>query len=154
MRVIDEDGKQLGILSLEEALNTARDKDLDLVEINPDSDPPIAKLTDWGKYNYQKIKQLKKNKKASKVAELKQIRLGLKIGEHDLQIKLDKTRKFIDNKHKVKFMIMYKGREQAHKEIGFNLANKIIEDLGDKVIVDQTPALAGRQLSFVVRGVN
>ncbi len=154
MRVIDEDGKQLGVLSLEEALTVAREKELDLVEINPDSNPPIAKLTDWGKYNYQKIKQLKKNKKASKVAELKQIRLGLKIGEHDLQIKLDKTRKFIENKHKVKFMIMYKGREQAHKEIGFNLANKIIEDLGDKIVVDQAPALAGRQLSFVVRGVN
>ena len=154
MRVIDEDGKQLGVLSLEEALAAAREKELDLVEINPDSNPPIAKLTDWGKYNYQKIKQLKKNKKASKVAELKQIRLGLKIGEHDLQIKLDKTRKFIENKHKVKFMIMYKGREQAHKEIGFNLANKIIEDLGDKIVIDQAPALAGRQLSFVVRGVN
>ena len=154
MRVIDEDGKQLGVLSLEEALAAAREKELDLVEINPDSNPPIAKLTDWGKYNYQKIKQLKKNKKASKVAELKQIRLGLKIGEHDLQIKLDKTRKFIENKHKVKFMIMYKGREQAHKEIGFNLANKIIEDLGDKIVIDQAPTLAGRQLSFVVRGVN
>ncbi len=141
-------------MSLEEALSIAHEQELDLVEINPDTNPPVAKLTDWGKYNYQKIKQLKKNKKASKVAELKQVRLGLKIGEHDLQIKLKQTREFIENKHKVKFMIMYKGREQAHKEIGFNLANKIIEDLGDKIILDQAPAIAGRQLSFVVRGVN
>ena len=113
-------------MSLEEALSIAHEQELDLVEINPDTNPPVAKLTDWGKYNYQKIKQLKKNKKASKVAKLKQVRLGLKIGEHDLQIKLKQTREFIENKHKVKFMIMYKGREQAHKEIGFNLAIQAI----------------------------
>jgi translation initiation factor IF-3 len=144
----------LGILSLSEALKIAEDSGLDLVEISPDANPPIAKITDWGKYNYHKTKQLKKNRMASKVAEMKQIRLGLKIGDHDLQIKINKAIKFMDNNHKVKFIIIYRGREQAHKEIGFKLAEKIIEEFGDKIAVDQAPNLNGRQLSFVIRGVH
>ena len=138
---------------MSDALQQAQDRNLDLVEISADSNPPIAKITDWGRYNYQKTKQLKKNRQSSKAAELKQIRLGLKIGDHDLQIKLNKVIKFIEANHKVKFMIIYRGREQAHKDIGFKLAEKIIEELGDKIAVDQKPVLAGRQLSFVIRGV-
>lgn len=154
LRVIDEDGKQLGILDLREALQLAEERSLDLVEISPAADPPIAKITDWGKYNYKKTKQLQKNKKASKSAELKQIRFGLKIGEHDLDIKIIRANKFLDAGHKVKFNILYKGREQAHKELGFTLAQKIIEKFGDTILVDQQPTLAGRQLSFVVRSNN
>jgi len=125
-----------------------------LVEISPESDPPIAKITDWGKYNYRRTKQLQKNRKASKSAELKQIRFGLKIGEHDLQIKLNHTLKFLDEGHKVKFTLFYRGREQAHKDIGFTLAQKVIDQLGDKITVDQQPTLAGKQLSFVIRSNN
>jgi len=125
-----------------------------LVEISPESDPPIAKITDWGKYNYRRTKQLQKNRKASKSAELKQIRFGLKIGEHDLQIKLNHTLKFLDEGHKVKFTLFYRGREQAHKDIGFQLAQKVIDQLGDKILVDQQPTLAGKQLSFVIRSNN
>ncbi len=122
-----------------------------MVEISPESDPPIAKITDWGKYNYRRTKQLQKNRKASKSAELKQIRFGLKIGDHDLQIKLNHTLKFLDEGHKVKFTLFYRGREQAHKDIGFQLAQKVIDQLGDKITVDQQPTLAGKQLSFVIR---
>lgn len=154
LRVIDDEGKQLGILSLAEAISIAEERDLDLVEISPESDPPIAKITDWGKYNYKKTKQLQKSKKAAKTVELKQIRFGLKIGENDLAIKINKATKFLESGHKVKFNIMYKGREQAHKELGFNLANKITEKFGDSIIVDQNPTLAGRQLSFVIRSNN
>lgn len=154
LRVIDDDGKQLGILSHAEALSLAREKELDLVEISPSTDPPIAKITDWGKYNYKKTKQLQKNRKASKTADLKQIRFGLKIGDHDLEIKLNKANKFLDAGHKVKFTIVYRGREQAHKEIGFKLADKVIDLFGDKIIVDQQPNLAGRQLNFVIRSNN
>jgi len=154
LRVIDDDGKQLGILSHSEALNLARERELDLVEISPSTDPPIAKITDWGKYNYKKTKQLQKNRKASKTADLKQIRFGLKIGDHDLEIKLNKAIKFLEDGHKVKFTIMYRGREQAHKEIGFKLAEKVLEQFGDKIVVDQQPSLAGRQLNFVIRSSN
>jgi translation initiation factor IF-3 len=79
------------------------------------------------------------------------MRFGLKIGQHDLAIKLDKVKKFLENGHKVKISIIYRGREQAHKELGFKLAEKVIEDFGDTVTVDQQPQLAGRQLSFVLR---
>jgi translation initiation factor IF-3 len=154
LRVIDDDGKQLGVLSRSEALSIAEEQDLDLVEISPDTDPPIAKITDWGKYNYKKTKQLQKNRKATRTAELKQIRFGLKIGDHDLQIKLSKATQFLDDGHKVKFTLMYRGREQAHKEIGFKLAEKVIDQFGDKIIVDQQPGLAGRQLNFVIRSSN
>ena len=154
MRVIDEDGKQLGILSRAEALKLADEHDLDLVEISPNTDPPIAKITDWGKYNYKKTKQLQKNRKASKSAELKQIRFGLKIGQHDLDIKLNHSIKFLEEGHKVKFTLFYRGREQAHKDIGFKLAQRVIEQLGDTIVIDQQPALAGKQLSFVVRSNN
>lgn len=154
MRVIQDNGQQMGVMSLNDALQLSKDKDLDLVEISREANPPIVKITDWGKYNYQKIKQSKKNKKNLKVSELKQIRLGLKIGDNDLQIKLNKVIKFIENGHKVKFVIFYRGREQAHKEIGFNLADRIIQQLNDIIVLDQKPILAGKQLSFVIRGAH
>lgn len=135
----------------DEALRLAEQQDLDLVVVAPDYDPPIAKITDWGKYNYRRTKQVQKNRMSSKVAGLKQIRFSLKIGEHDLQIKLNQAIKFLDEGHKVKFMIFYRGREQAHKDIGFQLAQRIIDQLNDRIVVDQQPTLAGKQLTFITR---
>ena len=134
-----------------EALQIAQERDLDLVEISPDADPPVCKIVDWGKYNYQRTKQLQKNRKAVKTFDMKQMRFGLKIGAHDLMIKMNKVAKFLEAGHKVKVTLFYRGREQAHKEIGFNIAKKVIEDFGDTIVVDQQPQLAGKQLSFVVR---
>lgn len=151
MRVIDQDGKQLGILSKQEALQIAQEQDLDLVEISPDADPPVCKIVDWGKFNYQRTKQLQKNRKTAKTLDMKQMRFGLKIGAHDLQIKMNKVTKFLEAGHKVKITLFYRGREQAHREIGFNIAKRVIEDFGDTIVVDQQPQLAGKQLSFVIR---
>ena len=120
LRVIDEDGNQIGVMSKEEAISLAQSKDLDLVEISPNAKPPVAKVVDWGKYNYQKTKQLQKSKKNSKTFEVKQMRFSLKIGDHDLEIKLNKVKKFLDQGHKVKIVIFYRGRELAHKDIGFS----------------------------------
>jgi translation initiation factor IF-3 len=150
LRVIDEEGKQLGVLTRREALDLAAERELDLVEISPDAKPPVCKIVDWGKYNYQKTKQQQKNRKTAKATELKQMRFGLKIGENDLRIKLSKVAKFLDDGHKVRLTVVYRGREQAHKEIGFKLAQKVIDDFGDTIAVDQQPQLAGRQLNFVV----
>jgi translation initiation factor IF-3 len=149
--VIDEDGKQLGIMSRQEALDIAQERDLDLVEISPDANPPVCKIVDWGKYNYQRTKQLQKNRKTAKLLDMKQMRFGLKIGAHDLQIKMNKVAKFLEAGHKVKVTLFYRGREQAHKEIGFKIAQQVIEDFGDTIVVDQQPQLAGKQLSFVIR---
>lgn len=149
--MIDEDGKQLGILSRQEALAIAQERELDLVEISPDADPPVCKIVDWGKYNYQRTKQLQKNRRSAKSLEMKQIRFGLRIGPNDLAIKLAHATKFLEAGHKVKVTLMYRGREQAHREIGYQLAQKVIDSYGDTIIVDQPPQLAGRQLSFVMR---
>lgn len=150
--MIDEDGKQLGVLSRNEALQIAKDRELDLVEISPDAKPPVAKVVDWGKFNYQKTKQQNKNKKLAKALEMKQMRFGLKIGDHDLDIKMGKVRKFLAAGHKVKITIFYRGRELAHKEIGFKLADRVIQDIfGDFIVVDQNPQFAGKQLNFVIR---
>jgi translation initiation factor IF-3 len=127
----------------------AFDQELDLVEISPEADPPVAKIVDWGKYNYQKTKQQQKTK--TKSLEVKQMRFGLKIGDHDLGIKVKKINGFLDAGHKVKVIIFYRGRELAHKEIGFTLANKVIELFGEAIVVDQQPQLAGKQLIFVIR---
>ncbi len=148
--MIDEEGKQLGVLTRREALDLALERELDLVEVSPEASPPVARIVDWGKYNYQRTKQQQKNRKAAKATELKQMRFGLKIGQHDLDIKLGKVAKFLDDGHKVRLTIVYRGREQAHKEIGFKLAQKVIDDFGDSIAVDQHPQLAGRQLNFVV----
>jgi translation initiation factor IF-3 len=149
--VIDQDGKQLGVLSRAEALQIAEDHGLDLVEISPEANPPVAKVVDWGKFNYQRTKQLQKNKRSAKSFEVKQMRFGLKISDHDLGVKMKKVIGFLETGHKVKITIFYRGRELAHKEIGFKLAEKVISDFGDTIVVDQTPQFAGKQLNFVIR---
>lgn len=122
-----------------------------MVEISPNADPPVAKITDWGKFQYQKMKELQKNRKNAKVSELKQMRLGLKIGINDLEIKLRKIRKFLEDGNKVKIMIFFRGREMAHKELGYDLINQIIAKLEDDAVVEQKPQMAGRNLSITVR---
>lgn len=151
LRVIDEDGQQLGVMSKEEALSAALKRGLDLVEISPNASPPVAKIVDWGKYNYQKTKQAQKNKRNTKATELKQMRFGLKISEHDLDVKLKKVTSFLESGHKVKLTIRYRGREMAHKDLGFKLATKVIDRYGDNIVVEQQPQLAGKQLNFVIR---
>ena len=139
------------MLSREEALAAARDAELDLIEVSPEASPPVAKIVDWGKYNYQRTKQAQKSRAKSKPLDLKQMRVGLRIGQNDLEIKMRKVTGFLDAGHKVKIAVVYRGRELAHKELGYQLADRIIADLGDDIVVEQNPEFAGRQLSFVVR---
>ncbi len=124
---------------------------MDLVEISPNAAPPVAKVVDWGKYQYQKMKEQQKNRKSSKASELKQMRFGLKIGAGDLDIKLRKIRSFLEDGHKVKILIFYRGREMAHKELGYVLIDKIVALLENDAILEQKPQMAGRNLSIVVR---
>ncbi|MDO4868297.1 MAG: translation initiation factor IF-3 [bacterium] len=151
LRVIGASGEQLGIMSLEDALRISQDAGVDLVEISPNAEPPVAKIIDWGKFQYQKMKEQQKNKRNAKSVELKQMRFGLKIGVGDLDVKLRKIKKFLVNGDKVKIQIVFKGREMAHKEIGFEMAEKIISLLENDAIVEQKPQMAGRNLSLVIR---
>lgn len=151
MRVIGDDGRQLGVLSRAEALAAAEQAGLDLVEVSPNATPPVARIVDWGKYNYQRTKQAQKSRQKSKAQDLKQMRIGLKISDHDLGVKLRKVGEFLEAGHKVRIAVVYRGRELAHKELGYQLAERIQGLLGESIVRDQEPQFAGRQLSFVVR---
>lgn len=138
-------------MSRSEALSAAEQAGLDLVEISPAASPPVAKIIDWGKYQYQKMKEQQRNRKNAKQSELKQMRLGLKIGQHDLDIKLKKIRSFLADGDKVRIQIFFRGREMAHQELGFELMKRITDQLEDDAIVEQKPQMAGRNLSVTVR---
>lgn len=138
-------------MSRNEALKVAEEAGVDLVEISPGANPPVAKVIDWGKYQYQKMKEQQKNRRSSKTSELKQMRLGLKIGANDLEIKLRKIRGFLADGHKVRIQIFFRGREMAHQELGFEMINRIIGLLENDAILEQKPQLAGRNLSIVIR---
>ncbi|MDK2898905.1 MAG: translation initiation factor [Patescibacteria group bacterium] len=151
LRIIGPSGEQLGIMSLSEALKIAEEAGVDLIEISPNANPPVAKIVDWGKYQYQKTKEQQKNRKNAKTVELKQMRMGLKIGANDLEIKLRKIREFLQIGHKVKILIFFRGREMAHQELGYEMIEKITSKLEEEAIIEQKPQMAGRNLSIVVR---
>lgn len=149
--MIGTDGEQLGIMTRAEALKVAEEAGVDLVEISPNADPPVAKVVDWGKFQYQKMKEQQKNRRSNKASELKQMRFGLKIGTNDLEIKLRKIREFLTEGHKVKILIFFRGREMAHKELGYVLIDRVMSLLEEDAILEQKPLMAGRNLSIVIR---
>ena len=138
-------------MSLREALDIAQKAGVDLVEVSPKANPPVAKIVDWGKYQYQKMKEQQKARRNNKANELKQMRFGLKIGSNDLEIKLRKIRAFLSDGHKVKILIFFRGREIAHKNLGYDLIDKMMEQLKDEATLEQKPTMAGRNLSIVIR---
>ncbi len=138
-------------MSSRDAQRQAHEYGVDLVEMAANANPPVVKLIDWGKYQYQKMKEQAKAKKKAKSSELKQMRLGLKIGDNDLNIKIRKIKEFLDAGHRVKIMLVFRGREMAHKEIGVALMERIIALLGDEALVDGKSQMSGRNLSFTVR---
>ena len=131
-------------MSRKEALDKARNAGLDLVEISPTATPPVAK-------QYQKMKEQQRNKKNARSSEIKQMRLGLKIGQNDLNIKLRKIRKFLLDGDKVKIQIIFRGREMAHPEVGQDLLGRILDQLSDVAIADNKPVMAGRNLNVIIR---
>ncbi len=153
MRVVGASGEQLGIMSSREAQMLAKEQGVDLVEIAANANPPVVKIIDWGKYQYQKMKEEAKNRKKAreKQSELKQMKIGLKISDNDLNIKVRKMRGFLDDGDRVKVMIVFKGREMAHKEIGKELLDKVVSLLGEDAVEEGTPQMAGRNLSVQVR---
>lgn len=138
-------------MSKNAALDKARDAGLDLVEISSAATPPVAKIVDWGKYQYQKMKEQQRNRKNARSSEIKQMRLGLKIGQNDLDIKLRKIRKFLLDGDKVKIQLIFRGREMAHPEVGRELLGRMLEQLSDVAVADNKPVMAGRNLSVIIR---
>jgi len=150
VRVIDAEGKQLGIITLAEALAEAARGGLDLVEVAPTSDPPVCRILDYGKFRYQQSKKLQDAKKSQTTIQVKEIRLRPKTEAHDLQVKIKHVRKFLDQHDKVKITMMFRGREIAYSEIGRKMMEDIREALADVSILQQQPRLEGRNMIMIL----
>ena len=150
MRLIGSDGEQFGVVSLEEGLSKADDAELDLVEISPNTDPPVCKILDYGKYIYEKQKLEKKNKKKQHVIHVKEIRVRPNTGDHDLLTKLSRAKKFLESGDKVKITVMYRGREMARQDMGIETLNRVVKILDDFAEIDKQANLEGRRLSLIL----
>ncbi len=146
VRLISEEGEQLGIMSSEEALALAAEKDLDLVKIAPMATPPVCKIMDYGKFRFEKAKKEKEARKNQKIIEIKEIRLSLNIDTHDFDFKIKNARKFIADGNKLKVSIRFRGREMAHPELGTEIMDKAAQALEDVAAVDKPAKLEGRQM--------
>lgn len=146
LRLIDETGKQIGIISKEEALKKARVEEKDLVEISPNAKPPVVKLIDFKKFKYMEAKKDKEEKKKSKTGEIKEVRLSPFIGSHDLDTRLSKAKEFLEEGNQLKVVVKFQGREITHKEFGFNVLNKFTGQLQDIAKVVRPAHFEGKLL--------
>ena len=150
VRCIDPDGEQLGILSIDEAMNKAEELGLDLVELQPNADPPVCKILDYGKHKYQAQKRANEARKKQKIIEVKEIKLRPNIDQHDYQVKMKAVRKFIDGGDKVKITLRFRGREMAHIELGTDLLSRVQEDIDDFAKIESMPKMEGRQMTMIL----
>lgn len=148
--MINYDGTQIGIIPIDEAMAKAIASGFDLVEISPDADPPVCKLMDYGKFLYQKEKKAKDARKSQKTVTIKEMKFGLKIDKHDFDYRIKHIREFLSKDNKVKITIRFRGRELSHTEMGFELMNRILEELKEDCQVEKQPKLEGRTISAVI----
>lgn len=153
VRLIDDQGEQLGIVSIENALEKAVEAGADLVEVSPNAKPPVCKILDFGKYKFDKEKLIKESKKKSKQKKDKEIRMQPKIETHDLQFKTKHIRKFLDEGNKVKVTIRFRGREMAHTDRGRMVLDKVLELLEDSYIIERDPKMEGKFMSMLLRPI-
>lgn len=150
VRVISDDGEQLGIMAVEKALSLARERELDLIEVSPKANPPVCKIIDYGKYLYKMQKIAQKQKTAQKQTEVKGIRIGFRTSDHDIGIKLNQAKKFLEKRHSVKVQMLFKGREMAYMNLGKEKMVKFIADLKDIAKFDGEPKRHGHTLIIVL----
>ncbi|MFP4011935.1 MAG: translation initiation factor IF-3 [Spirochaetaceae bacterium] len=150
VRLIDDDSGEQAIVPTSEALNRARERGVDLVEVAPQARPPVCKLLDYGKYKFEQEKKNREAKKHQKQVKLKEIRMQPKIEQHDLQFKTKHVREFLDEGYKVKVTVRFRGREMAHTEIGREVLNRILNLLGDSYHLDRAPSMEGRFMSMII----
>lgn len=150
VRLIGEEGEQLGIFPLREALDIARQHSVDLVEVAPQADPPVCRLLDYGKYIYEKARKAREARKAQKPVEVKEIRLRPKTGEHDINFKVNRMRGFLGEGFKVKVRVLFRGREISYPEIAQQMLTQIAAGLTDVAVVENYPRLEGRSMFMVL----
>lgn len=153
VRLIDENGENVGVVAINEALSRAKEAGLDLIEISPQAVPPVCKILDYGKYKYEIQKRKNEAKKNQKVINIKELKLRPMIDEHDYDVKIKQAKKFLSTGDKVKFTIRYKGREANVNNIGENLLKRILDDLDGIAKVDSEAKMEGRQMIMIVSPV-
>lgn len=150
VRLIDDEGNQKGIVPTLEALKLAKEKDLDLVEVSPNANPPVCKILDYGKYRFEQEKKLRDARKNQKVLKLKEIRMQPKIGSGDLDTKAKHVQEFLNEGNKVKVTIRFRGRELAHTELGYNVLQEVLKRLTSAYVVEKQPAMDGKTMSMTI----
>ena len=150
VRLIDENGAQVGIVSIRDALSMAEERGLDLVEVAPNAVPPVCRILDYGKFRYEQSKKEREARKNQKQVEVKQIRLEPKTDDHDLEVKAKQARRFLLEGDKVKFNLRFRGREIFHQEIGLEMLERMAEELRDISVVEQRPTMEGRVLTLLL----
>ncbi len=150
VRLIDEDGKPIGVMSSGQALALARERDLDLVEVSPMAVPPVCKLMDWGRFKYEQAKKENEARKHQKTIELKEIRIRPRTDEHDLGVKVRKIEEFLGEGDKVKVSVIFRGRENAHPELGRVVLDKVIAELKNVATLERPPIMEGRMITMVM----
>ncbi|MCQ8103198.1 translation initiation factor IF-3 [Methylomonas sp. SURF-2] len=150
VRLIGAEGEQVGVVSINEALQLAYDANMDLVEISPNADPPVCKVMDYGKYQFEQNKKLQAAKKKQKQIQIKEIKFRPGTEEGDYQVKLRSLIKFLNEGDKTKITVRFKGREMSHRELGMDLLKRIETDLEEYAAVEQFPKLEGRQMVMVM----
>jgi translation initiation factor IF-3 len=150
VRVVDDEGGQLGILAIAEAMAVAEQRGLDLVEVAPEAQPPVCRIMDYGKYKYQQSKRAAEAKKKQVKVEIKEVKLRPKTEEHDFQFKAKNARRFLEEGNKVKVTIMFRGREVTHPEFGHRLIEKLVAELADVGQAESHPSMSGRFMTMVL----
>lgn len=154
LRVLDQEGKQIGVISKEEALKLAKEQGLDLIEIAPNAEPPVAKIIEFSKFKYQEEKKFKEAQKKNKTSDLKQIRFSPFIGEGDYQTRLKRIDEFLRDKDKVKLSVYFKVKQLGSKQFGYNIFNRVLDDLGEGINIDMKAKFLGRNLIMIISATN
>jgi len=150
IRVIGPDGQQIGVMPTREALTLAREQDLDLVEVSPDANPPVCRIMDFGKFKYEQSKRARKAKKKQHVMHVKEVKLRLKIEDHDYGFKIENARRFLDGRNKVKFTVILRGREMDRASSGVELLKRVASDLSEEGQIELAPKREGRTIVMVL----
>jgi len=150
VRVVDADGEMVGVISVEEGIELAAEVGMDLVEVSPHADPPVCKILDYGKFKYEAQKKANEARKKQKVIEVKEIKMRPGTDEHDYQVKMRAIRKFLDHGDKVKVTIRFRGREMTHQDLGLKVLERVRDDLGEDIKVEQFPRTEGRLMTMVM----
>ncbi|HEY9733067.1 MAG TPA: translation initiation factor IF-3 [Drouetiella sp.] len=150
LRLIDEEGNQLGIVPTREALSTARERGLDLYVVQPDANPPVAKIMDYGRFKFEQEKKARETKRKHHVVDVKEIKMRYKIEEHDYQVKLRNAQKFLNDGDKIKVLTILRGREMQHKDMAMKLMQKFAEELKDLAMMDREPKMEGKSVLMIL----